>query len=247
MKKFNLGVQLYSVKDEIAQDMDKTLGEIKAMGYDYVQFAGFFGKTAEEAKALSDKHGLKTTSIHFGMAEILDEPEKTIKDMKILGIKHYVFPSVPRELLFENFEEGVEKFKKAAAICKENGMMLGYHNHAAEFETVDGEKVFDRLLKAVGLDKLLPEFDVGWMESSGETPAEFMKKYAGSIPLLHMKDYARPEGKLTFVPCGSGLLDIPAVLDAAEKYGVEDIIVEQDGGCLADIKKSIEYLKSLGL
>ena len=71
---------------------------------------------------------------------------------------------------------------------------------------------------------------------------KYMEKYAGKIPLLHMKDYARPDGKLTFVPCGSGLLDIPAVLDAAEKYGVEDIIVEQDGGCLADIKKSIEYL-----
>lgn len=247
MKKYNVGVQLFSVRNELKEDMDKTLGEIKAMGYDYVQFAEFCGKSAEEIKALADKHGLKTTSIHWGIAEILNETEKTVADMKTLGIKHFVLPSVPREYLFEDFEEGVEKFKKAAAICKENGMMLGYHNHAAEFETVDGQKAIDRLIDAVGLDNLLPEFDVGWMESSGEVPAKYMEKYAGKIPLLHMKDYDRVDGKLTFVPCGSGLLDIPAVLEAADKYGVEDIIVEQDGGCLEDIRKSREYLKTLGI
>ena len=247
MKKFNLGVQLYSVRDEITEDMDKTLGEIKAMGYDYVQFAGFFGKTAEEAKALSDKHGLKNTSIHFGISEILNETEKTVKDMKTLGIKHFVVPSVPQNIFFDDWAGTVEMFKKAATICKENDLFFGYHNHAVEFSDIDGEKVFDKLLKDVGTDLLLPEFDVGWMESTGEVPAKYLEKYAGFVPLLHLKDYVKTEEKLSFVPCGSGMLDIPSVIEAADKYGVEDIIVEQDGGCLANIKKSIEYLKSLGL
>lgn len=275
MKKFKVGIQLFSVRDAMEKDMDATLKAVKEMGYDYVEFAGYFGKSAEEVRALLDKHGLECVSVHQAPALFFEEGQKAIDYLKTIGAKYCAIPWYGKENYENDWDGTVEKFTSLGKRMKENGIQLLYHNHDFEFEKIDGEVILEKLYSAVPGDLLRPEYDVCWVHYAGNDPAEYITKYDGQLEVLHLKDFvckalgggpvyslidnSGKEGKkpskedngFEFRPVGSGIQNFPAILEAAEKCGVEYVIVEQDqspdGDSLGDAKKSREYLKSLGI
>lgn len=274
MKKFKVGIQLYSVRDAVQEDMDAALKAVKEMGYDYVEFAGYYDKSAEEIKALLDKHGLECASVHLAPLPIGEEQEAA-DFLKTIGAKYCAIPWYAKENYVDDWDGTIAKFEKLARVMKENGIQLLYHNHDFEFEKLDGEIILEKLYSTIPSDLLRPEYDVCWVHYAGNNPAEYIAKYDGKLEVLHLKDfvcnslgggpvYALIDGKgndgekpskddngFEFRPVGYGIQNFPEILEAAEKCGVEYVIVEQDespdGDPLGDAKKSREYLKSLGI
>ena len=272
MKQFKVGVQLYSVHDIIDKDVEGTLKAIKEMGYDYVELAGYYDLEATELKKMLDKYGLTAISTHDSYEKILENPEKKMEDMRTLGVKYYAMPwmGLEKHKGSENYEQVVADYKKTGEMLKENGIQQLYHNHSHEFTRVDNKFVFEWIVEDVG-ENLLPEIDVCWVHYAGYKPDDYILKYKNQLPILHLKDFIcekidgpvytdeisdtpkypdREKVGFKGVPVGYGVQDVPAILKAAEEVGTEYIIVEdevKDMDSLEAIKKSREYLRSLGL
>lgn len=275
MKKFNVGLQLYSVREAMENDMDGTLKAVKEMGYDYVEFAGYFGKTAEEVKALLDKYGLTAISVHQAIDLFENEGKAAVDYLNTIGVKYAAIPWYDKNQFHTNWDNTVAKFAEVSKLLNDGGIQLMYHNHDFEFEKIDGEYILDKLYATLDAKTLMPEIDTCWVHYAGVNPAEYVKKYAGKIKVLHLKDFvceklgggpvyalidedgneiknaSKEDNGFKFTPVGSGIQDWNAILSAAEEAGIEYVIVEQDQAyersTLEAAKMSREYLKSLGL
>lgn len=268
MKKFKIGLQLFSVRDEMKSDMDKTLKAVKEMGYDYVEFAGFFDKPAEEIKEMLDKYGLTAISVHQGYEAYLENGQNNVDYLKKLGIKYSAIPwmGADKHAGNEKFEQTMADITKASKLLKENGIQMLYHNHDFEFEKYQDKFLLDWLYETLSPDIMQTEIDVCWVKYAGYDPAEYIKKYAGRATLLHLKDFTCKEGAkgrvydligekdkknskeengFEFRPLGQGVQDFNSILAAAEDAGVEYLIVEQDAwptaSAIESVKQSREF------
>ena len=235
MAKLKVGLQLYGVRDYMEKDVDSTLAAVKAAGYDYVEFAGYFGHEAAEIKAMLDKHGLTAVSAHQAYESILEKPDYYVDYYKTLGVRFSVIPWMPAEKQkgAEDYDQIVTDIRKAGEILHAAGVTQLYHNHDFEFETFEGKLKFDWLYESVPAEALQTEIDSCWVHYAGYDPCEVIKKYAGRAPIVHLKDYIGEqkggpvyalidsEGKnlekdesvqsdFRFAPLGTGKQDMPA-------------------------------------
>ncbi len=274
MKKFPVALQLYSVRDAMGEDFDGTLAAVAAMGYQGVEFAGLFGKSAEEVKALCAKHGLTPISAHVNYYEMIEDPETVIGTYATIGCRYVVIPHYNWAFDKETYEQFIENVRKLGAVAKSKGMTLLYHNHDFEFEKMDnGEYRLVNLYNDVSEDLLETQLDVCWVNVGGENPATFLRKYDGRTPVVHLKDFAGQKSEkmyaligvddgdqkaddtkqaFEFRPVGYGLQKFPDILEAATQSGAEWVVVEQDMPSLNKTplecaKMSRDYLKTLGL
>ncbi len=268
--KFPIALQLYSVRDDMAADFEGTLKKVKALGYEGVEFAGLYGHSAAEVKALCEQIGLVALSAHVPFVDMMNDPS-VLDDYAAIGCKYVVIP-----YLTEEYRPGNEKFNeviKGAAMLGEKanslGMTLAYHNHDFEFTKIDGAYALDILYSEVPASLLQAELDTCWVRVGGEDPAAYVRKYAGRVDVLHLKDYfgsktenmyaligldedekKDTQGKFEFRPVGSGVQDFPGILAAAEESGVKWVVVEQDEPSMGltpieCAEKSIRYLQTL--
>lgn len=277
MKKFKVGLQLFSVRDDMAADFEGTLQKVKDMGYDCVEFAGFFDKSAEEVKEILDRVGLEAISVHQGNQLFKETGEKAIDYLKTIGVKYCAIPWYGKEFLkgTDGWENTKKEFTEYSDALKKAGIKLLYHNHDFEFEKFDGKYLIDWLYEELSADVISPEFDTCWVHYAGEDPCKYLEKYAGRIDVVHLKDFvctnlasgpvydlidksgkvgkkaSKEDNGFMFKPVGYGIQDIPAILAAAEKAGASCVIVEQDTApekpAMECAKMSRDYLKSLGL
>jgi sugar phosphate isomerase/epimerase len=269
MISFPIALQLYSVRDDMAADFEGTLRKVKAMGYDGVEFAGLFGHTPQQVKAMCEKAGLVPVSAHVPFAELMADPAGQIAAYKEIGCFQVVIPYLPEELRpgRPGFATVIEGAKILGAECKKQGMLLGYHNHDFEFEKLDGEYALDVLYREVPAELLQTQLDTCWVNVGGEDPVAYVRKYAGRTPTVHLKDFVGEktanmyaligldEEKTAapafgFRPVGCGKQDFPAILAASEAAGAKWVIVEQDEPALDKTalecaQMSVEYLKTL--
>jgi len=272
MKKFPVAIQVYSVRDDAAADLDGTFAKIKEYGYDGVEFAGLYGKTPAEIKAVCEKYDLVPVSAHVPFVDMLKNPMGVLEQYAEIGCKYVAVPYLvpehrPGNSNFEYVVAFIEVLGKAA---KKLGMQLLYHNHDFEFLKIDGKYALDMLYDTIPEDLLKTELDTCWVNVGGEDPSAYIRKYSGRAPVVHLKDFygeksenmyeligienkapKRPDG-FEFRPVGSGLQNFPAILEAATDAGAEWVVVEQDKPsmgltALESAKKSREYLKSIGL
>ncbi len=264
--------QLYSAREDVERDLDAVLGSLAAMGYDGVEFAGFFGKSAEEVKALLDKHGLKAISSHVPLAQIEADMFGVISYHKAIGCEYIAVPYLDEATRpgAEGFSRTIATIYRFARLVKEAGLTLLYHNHDFEFVSLSGQYGLDFLYDAVPACLLQTEIDVCWVKYAGEDPAAYIRKYAGRCPVVHLKDYVGRKGGATpyaligidenekkdtqsfeFRPVGYGCQDVEAVLNAGIESGAKWFVVEQDMSVghapLEAAEMSIGTLKKLGL
>ena len=271
MKKIPVALQLYSVREDMKADFRGTLEKVKEMGYDGVEFAGLFEKTGEEVKAICEKVGITPISAHVPYKSMIEDLS-LIETYATIGCKYIAIPSLRNETFVggELYEEVKEGIKKIAAKAKEFGITLLYHNHDFEFEKLDGEYKLDILYSDLSADVLQTQLDTCWVNIGGEVPADYIIKYAGRTPVVHLKDFVgskaenmygliSEEGsenkkaeteKFDFRPVGYGVQDFKAILAASEKAGAEWVVVEMDKPALDKTpmecaKMSIDYLKTI--
>ena len=273
--KLPVAVQLYSVRDEMEKDFYGTIKAMKEIGYDGVEFAGLFGKNPEEIKAFCEEIGIVPISAHVPYYDMLENPEAVLADYVKIGCKYVVVPYLTEECRpgTEGFAATVEGIRKIGQAAKAMGIQLLYHNHDFEFVKIDGEYALDVLYSTVPEDLLKTEIDTCWVNVAGVNPAEYLEKYEGRAPVVHLKDFKKSEGKqgklyeligiedeagedededaFSFMPVGHGMQDMPEILSACEKAGAEWVVVEQDNPAKGNtpvnsVTLSREYLKTLG-
>ncbi len=272
---FPVAIQLYSLRNEMEADFEGTLRKVKEMGYDGVEFAGLFGRTAAEVKKLVKEIGLEPISAHVPFVDMLTDTDNVLKIYAELGCKYVVVPYMTEEYRpgAEKFGEVIEGIKKIGAEANKLGMTLLYHNHDFEFVKIDGKYGLDVLYESVDESLLKTQLDTCWVNVGGEDPAEYILKYSGRTPVVHLKDFymsGKKGGKLykligiddteedegnssfEFRPVGYGMQDFKSILEASEKSGAEWVVVEQDEPSMGKTpvecaEMSREYLKTLGL
>lgn len=255
-----IGLQLYSIREEMEKDMDAALSAVSRAGYDCVEFAGFFGKSSDEIKAMLEKYSLEAISAHIDYKELSGNKNGILDFCREIGIKYVTVPylGVENHKGTEGYEDIVDEFKKIAEDVKKYGMVFLYHNHDFEFKTYEGKYLNDWLIESVGEDNISPEPDVCWIKYGGAAPVDYITKYSGKVPVIHLKDFignvdpkkSKEENGFRMCPVGSGCQDWDAIFDAAERAGAKCFIVEQDDhygdDAVENVKKSRDFLRSKG-
>jgi len=228
MARIPVALQLYTVRDETAKDFLGTLERVAQIGYEGVEFAGTGGLSSSELKKALDELGLKPAGSHVGIDQLKGNLDAVIEYNLEIGNRYVVCPFMPEEMRgsASQWREVAETLSEIGAKCKEEGLILCYHNHAFEFQRFNGKYGLDILYESSDPEFLKAEIDTFWVKFGGEEPAEYIRKLAGRCPLIHLKDMGE-DGK-TFMEVGEGIMDFMAIFDASEKSGVQWYIVEQD-------------------
>src|SRR3954447_9130255 len=247
-----IGLELYSVRNELGKDLNGTVTAVAKMGYKVVEFySPYFSWSVDQTKdvrKLMDGLGIRCNSTHNGMNAFTgDGIAKAIELNKILGAKYIVLASAGRVNGADVWKTVAETATKAADQFRAAGLRGGYHNHKPEFVAVDDKRPMDILAANTPKDFML-QFDVGTCVEAGQDPVAWINANPGRINSLHLKDWGAGEGKGYKVLFGEGDVPWKKVFDAAEsKGGVEYYLIEQEGSrfpavetaekCLASYKK----------
>jgi len=239
-------LQLYTVRDHLDKDFLKTLKQVKAIGYDFVETAGFGANTAAEARALMESAGLTPISAHVGYQDAVDHPETVIETAQALGVSY-----VATGIFFagggtrQDWIGAGKALDASGAKLRKAGVQLCYHNHAHEFIRLDGEYAYDLMMAAADPANLQAQIDTYWVTDAGLVPVSVINQYAGRCPLLHIKDMTAGTPH-TFAEVGRGIIDWPPVFKAGKAAGAKWFIVEQDtcsGDSLDSAKISAGYMR----
>ena len=224
-----IGLQLYSLREDMKKNPEATLKQIAAMGYKEVETAGYkegklYGYAPKDFRKLVEGLGMKVTSAHIKPDANLS-PEETMKwwdkaidDQKAAGCRYVVLPATPLPTDMESLKATCEYFNNVGALAAKKGLKFGYHNHAKEFAVIDGNIMYDYFIQNTDPKKVFYQMDVYWVNKAGKSPAEYIDKYAGRFPNLHIKDES--------IIGDSGELDFKAIFEAGYKQGLKDYFVE---------------------
>jgi sugar phosphate isomerase/epimerase len=253
MSKPRIALQLYSVRDDCQREWEKTIEAVAKMGYEGVELAGYYDRSAEEWRKLLDSLGLVVAGAHIPLDSLLgDEFKKTVEFHKILGNKNLIVPWIPPENFStkEAIRETAKLFSELGEKLKEKGMHTGYHNHSAEFQRIDGEMIWDIFFGATSPDVIM-QLDTGNAMHGGASAdevLEFIRKYPGRAITVHLKEYSATNDKAVI---GEGDMKWKEFLSLCETVGgTEWYIVEQESYaypplkcvelCLKNLKKIME-------
>jgi len=240
-----IGLQLYTVRDLMKADMPGTIARVAAIGYNEVEFAGYFGRTPAEVRALLAQNHLTSPSTHLPY-DSLDNWQKTLDDSKAIGHQWVTLPWIPEEKrrTVDDWKGIAARFNTAAAQARATGLRFAYHNHDFELRPVGGVRPLDILLTETDPKLVDIEMDIYWVVFGGGDPLDYFKRFPGRFPLVHVKDSAGPPDN-KMVDVGSGKIDFRTIF--AQASGIQHNFVEHDQPAdpIATIRNSYNYLHAL--
>jgi len=187
-----LALQLYSVRHDCEKDLPGTIAAVGKIGYEAVEFAGYYGRSAKELRRLLDGAGLKCCGTHIGLDTLLgDELLKTVEFNKVLGNRYLIVPWLDDKYhaTKKAWLDTARLFNELADNAKAHGMQVGYHNHMFEFEKFEGEYLWDLFFSNTKKEVIM-QFDTGNAREGGGDPIPFLKRYPGRAVTVHMKEYS---------------------------------------------------------
>jgi sugar phosphate isomerase/epimerase len=253
-----VGLQLYTLRDELQKDVPGTIAKVAAIGFKEVETYALYGMAPSEFSKLLKDHGLSAPSGHYMLKDIRERWEQAIAEAKGLGL-HYMVNAIlePQDRKsFDDYKRLVDVFNKAAERTHKAGIQFCYHNHDFEFREYDGITAYDYLLKNLDPHLVQFEMDCFWVTHAGQDPVALFKKHPGRFPLLHIKDLKAGNPTSTefdarmglFTEVGKGTINWKRIFAAAPTGGMKHYFVEQDY-CeippLESVKISYEYLHHL--
>jgi sugar phosphate isomerase/epimerase len=231
---------MYTVRQAAAQDFRATLKQVAKVGYTAVELAGTFNLSATElAQTLKDL-GLTCFSAHIPLDELRRHLAGHIAYYRAIGVQYLVCPWLPPEQRGDEagYRALAAELNRMGKVCHAEGVQLCYHHHDFELTRFNGKYALDILLEESDPGNLQLEADTYWLKFSGQDPAAYVRRWSGRVPLLHLKDMTASHPP-TFAEVGAGILDWPAIFEAAKTAGVRWYIVEQDT-CPGDPFESIQ-------
>jgi sugar phosphate isomerase/epimerase len=244
-----VGLQLYSVRDDMMNDPKGSLMQLAKMGYVYVEHANyvnekFYGFAAPEFRKIIDDLGLKMISGHTVMGkehwdetkkDFTDSWKKTVEDAAVLGQKWVISPWMDETMrkTYDDFRRYMEVFNKSGELCKKSGMKFGYHNHDFEFsQKLNSEKIFDIIMKSIDPNLVALQLDIGNLYNGGAVALDVMNQYPGRFEIMHVKDEIPAKGgkeKYESTILGNGIVNTKKVVDLGKhKGGTKCYIIEQE-------------------
>ena len=237
-----LGLQLYSVRDQMKEDLPGTLAGVSAAGYTVVEAAALPNKSAAEVRAALDTAGLRCVSAHHGFNDLHTRFDEVADYDKQLGVKFIICASPghrdpssgSKAMALDDWHYVADQFNEMGANLASRGIRFGYHNHVGEFTVVEGKTPYFELLRLTDPAKVTFELDCGWASVAGMNPVELMKTYPHRITMLHVKDF-KLQSALTdahdakVTELGQGSIDYrPIFAEAAHSQHIEYTFVEQE-------------------
>jgi sugar phosphate isomerase/epimerase len=245
----NLGVQLYTFRDELEKDVLGTLEQIASIGIKKIESARsskghYYGLTPREMKNACADLGMKLVSGHVHLD---DHFQKTMDEAAESGQEYLICSSMPSEgQTIDNYLRVAEKFNEAGEACKKMGLKFGYHNHGYEFDSDSGEVLYDLLLNNTDEHLVHMELDLGWVVMAGKDPIDYFERFSGRFPLWHLKDMSLKHQEST--EFGKGDVDINRMIAHKKASGVKHIFIEQEeysSTPLESMKANMEFLNNL--
>lgn len=247
-----IGLQLYSVRQDLAKDFPGTLKRVAAIGYREVEAAGFYNHSAPEVKQMMSDAGLRCVSAHYSLSDLLKNTDATIAYAKALGLE-YVICSAPwaadpsrlekypggswqgilHAMTLDDWKWNADQFNQMGCRMQEAGLKFGYHNHTMEFSNQNGSSGYRVLLEDTDPRCVTLELDCGWAVAGGEDPAKLLRRYPGRFSMLHIKDLkpaaaGGDPSKRVSTAMGTGVVDFRSIFNAARATGVKHYFVEQE-------------------
>jgi len=266
-----IGLQLFAVRAELAQDFAATLKRVANTGFREIEFAGYFNKSAADISGVADSLNLRCFSGHHSGVDLETKSNEILDFAAALGLKHIVC-STPKSLnpdssklswnaymhaqKLDDYKANALVFNKFGEQAKKYGIQFAYHNYCVEFRNVDGVMAYDELLRLTNPNLVKIQLDIGWAVVAGASPLALMQKYQRRIVSLHLKDLKAPPDTTTpestpNVPLGQGILDWPQLLRAADRIGIAHYLLEQEPPYIEPIfdslASSVHYLNQLKL
>ena len=246
-----LGIQLYSVRDDMKKDPSGTLKKLAEMGYKYVEHAGyenrkFYGYSIADFKKLLSDNGLKMPTGHnyLGAAvwdktknDFTDEWKYTIEDAATVGMEYTISPGVDESLCknTDDFKWYMELFNNNGALCKKSGITFAYHNENYEFNhSLDGTLLYELILKLTDESLVAQQIDIGNMYEPGGRAMDYLKRYPGRFLLMHVKEEIKRAAPVQngevyeSTLLGKGVIEVKEIIDFALKSGTKYFIIEQE-------------------
>jgi sugar phosphate isomerase/epimerase len=252
-----VGLQLYSLRDQFAKNVPGTLDEVKSWGIKYAELAGNYGLSPEKFKAELDARGIQAVSAHFDYKRYQDDPEGVAREAKALGLKYAGCAWIPHQDPFDEktCREASAVFNKAGEVMAKHGLKFFYHVHGFEFQPHGEGTLLDLLFKETNPKFVNYQMDIFWIVFPGQDPVKLFEKYPHRWLLAHLKDMKKGTvtGALTGhsdvtndAALGTGLMDLPAILRAAKKAGVQYYFIEDESPWSEkQVPQSLQYLEQV--
>jgi len=250
-----IGIQLYSLRNQFKQDVEGSLKQISDWGVTALEGGGTYGLSLDDFQGLLDKYHLKVTSVGSSYEGLQDDPESIIRNAKDFGAKYVMCAWIPHKddsFTIEDARKAVEVFNSAGKRLKEEGLTLAYHAHGYEFRPYMDGTIFDYMAK--NADNFKFEMDVYWVQHGGADPLSLLNTYPDKFVLMHLKDmqkgvvgnHSGHEDEETNVVLGTGQIDIAGLVKRAGELGMEYLFIEDESSSVVDqVPKSLEYLRNL--
>ncbi|MGE5803640.1 MAG: sugar phosphate isomerase/epimerase family protein [Gemmatimonadota bacterium] len=242
-----IGIQLYTVRDQMKADFEGTLARIAQIGYKEVEFAGYFDRSPADVRAILDRNGLSAPATHM-MSDNPDGWKKAVDLAKAVGHDYLVAPWIPQEkrMTLDGWKRIAEEFNRVGQVAKDAGIQFAYHNHDFEFPRMEGQIPYDVLLQSTDPKLVQLEIDLYWITKGGQDPLAYFARWPGRVPLVHVKDsMGGPEHKM--VDVGQGKIEWRRIFAKRDQAGIKHFFVEHDQPPqpFDDIAMSYNYLKNL--
>ncbi len=263
-----LGLQLYSVRQQLAKNYEATLAEVAGLGYREVEAAGFYQHSASDVKQAMRKSNLRCVSAHYPFTELQPKFDQILAFSKELGLEYLICSSPgfrtpaapdasgrPRVLTLDDWHWNAEQFNRMGEQTAAAGIHFGYHNHVREFAATEGTVPYMELLRLTDPAKVTLELDCGWAIVAGVQPVDLLRDHTGRFSMLHVKDFKKAsstgneaqEPKVTEL--GLGSIDYRPIFEqAAKTQKIKHMFVEQeafDMPYLQSLKVDADYIRSL--
>ena len=257
-QKINIGLQLYSLREQFPKDVPGNMQLVHDMGINDVEAGNYYGLTAEQFRKELNAHQLHASGTHFQWPQFSTDIDGIIRDCKTLGCEYVTMPWIPHlgHFTAENARTAAQRFNEWGRKCAEAGINFTYHPHGYEFRPYQGGTVFDVLVKETNPKYVNFELDIFWAYDGGADPVKLMQKYPNRFSLMHLKDmkkgvktpnYTGGEDVNSDVSLGTGQLNIPAILAEGQRIGIKHYYIEDESShSVEQIPQSIKYIRSIG-
>jgi sugar phosphate isomerase/epimerase len=242
-----IGLQLYTVRDQMKEDFDGTLAKVAGIGYREVEFAGYFGRSPKNAKVSLDRAGLVSPSAHFNSSYLGDQWPGVLESAGVIGQPYVVCSSVEEKLRQQPgaWQRIAQMFNQAGEAARKVGIQFAYHNHSFEFTPVEGKLPYDILLHETDPNLVKMEMDLYWAVNAGADPLAYFNRYPGRFSLVHVK--GRDQGGNMTQVAADNSIDWKALFAQSEMAGIRHYFVEHDNPQvpMESIRASYTYLRDL--